>query len=254
LVALLSFVMGSDSRCRVPVRLGVLPSPRTGVTLRPTRSGDRCPAGIAMDATKTQLLFGPYRPPPLRVGDRALCRYRDTEVVVCDGVPGGVVAGLAGLGLGPRVAAAVGLPGRRRQPAGAGELAEGVGADAEAAGELGRADRRGGVIHGGGRPGELVRAGVEGSSQYYANRGVKDKVAGDSGDGRGPVPLDRPPRPVNGVVRQQGVTGPLHECRRTVAILPPFSRGLHKWRDAHAEVASRGLRHARIRRSWAAGG
>lgn len=35
-----------------------------------------------MHTGKTNLLFGPYRPPPLRVGDRTLCIYRDAEVVV----------------------------------------------------------------------------------------------------------------------------------------------------------------------------
>jgi hypothetical protein len=33
---------------------------------------------------KTQLLFGPYRPPNLKVGDRRFCLYRDVEVVVYD--------------------------------------------------------------------------------------------------------------------------------------------------------------------------
>jgi hypothetical protein len=28
------------------------------------------------------LLHGPYRPPPLRKGDRATCSYREAEVVI----------------------------------------------------------------------------------------------------------------------------------------------------------------------------
>src|SRR5262245_50093421 len=37
-----------------------------------------------MDADKTRLLFDPYRPPALKVGDRVFCLYRDAEVVVYD--------------------------------------------------------------------------------------------------------------------------------------------------------------------------
>jgi hypothetical protein len=33
---------------------------------------------------KRALLFGPYKPPPLKVGDRTVCLYRDAEVVVFD--------------------------------------------------------------------------------------------------------------------------------------------------------------------------
>ncbi len=35
-----------------------------------------------MDTNKTALLFGPYRAPALKKGDRALCLYRDAEVIV----------------------------------------------------------------------------------------------------------------------------------------------------------------------------
>src|SRR5262245_40530724 len=48
------------------------------------RSATSVTASISMDADKTKLLFGPYRPPALKVGDRALCGYRDAEVVVYD--------------------------------------------------------------------------------------------------------------------------------------------------------------------------
>src|SRR5262245_10036279 len=41
-------------------------------------------ASIPMDAARTTLLFGPYTPPPLKVGDRLFCHYRDAEVVVYD--------------------------------------------------------------------------------------------------------------------------------------------------------------------------
>ncbi len=34
------------------------------------------------DAERIQLLFGPYRAPPLKKGDRALCLYRDRQVVI----------------------------------------------------------------------------------------------------------------------------------------------------------------------------
>jgi hypothetical protein len=37
-----------------------------------------------VDADKTKLLFGPYQPPTLKVGDRVFCLYRDAEVVVYD--------------------------------------------------------------------------------------------------------------------------------------------------------------------------
>jgi hypothetical protein len=37
---------------------------------------------MARHPDKVQLLFGPYEPPPLRKGDRAVCLYRDTDVVV----------------------------------------------------------------------------------------------------------------------------------------------------------------------------
>jgi hypothetical protein len=37
-----------------------------------------------MDPDKTRLLFGPYAPPPLKVGDRVMCLYRDVEVVIFD--------------------------------------------------------------------------------------------------------------------------------------------------------------------------
>jgi hypothetical protein len=37
-----------------------------------------------MDADKIKLLFGPYRPPVLKVGDRVFCGYRNAEVVVYD--------------------------------------------------------------------------------------------------------------------------------------------------------------------------
>jgi hypothetical protein len=37
-----------------------------------------------MGADKTQLLFAPYQPPALKVGDRIFCVYRDAEVVVYD--------------------------------------------------------------------------------------------------------------------------------------------------------------------------
>jgi hypothetical protein len=35
-----------------------------------------------IDDDHVKLLFGPYRAPPLKVGDRALCLYRDAEVVI----------------------------------------------------------------------------------------------------------------------------------------------------------------------------
>jgi hypothetical protein len=34
------------------------------------------------DRERVMLLFGPYRAPPLRRGDRAFCRVRDREVVI----------------------------------------------------------------------------------------------------------------------------------------------------------------------------
>src|SRR5215467_1429818 len=37
-----------------------------------------------MSTDKTRLLFAPYRPPALKVGDRTFCLYRDAEVVVYD--------------------------------------------------------------------------------------------------------------------------------------------------------------------------
>jgi hypothetical protein len=37
-----------------------------------------------MSTAKTSLLFAPYRPPTLKVGDRILCLYRDAEVLVYD--------------------------------------------------------------------------------------------------------------------------------------------------------------------------
>jgi hypothetical protein len=33
-------------------------------------------------AARYQLLHGPYRPPALHVGDRAVCLYRDCDVVI----------------------------------------------------------------------------------------------------------------------------------------------------------------------------
>ena len=36
----------------------------------------------AYDRDRVQLLFGPYRPPRLRVGDRATCLLRDCEVII----------------------------------------------------------------------------------------------------------------------------------------------------------------------------
>jgi hypothetical protein len=36
------------------------------------------------DPDKIKLLFGPYKPPPLKVGDRAFCLFRDAEVVIYD--------------------------------------------------------------------------------------------------------------------------------------------------------------------------
>ena len=35
------------------------------------------------DRDRVRLLFGPYRPPALRRGDRATCLYRGTDVVIC---------------------------------------------------------------------------------------------------------------------------------------------------------------------------
>jgi hypothetical protein len=37
-----------------------------------------------IDEYRTKLLFGPYRSPALPKGDRALCLYRDAEVVIYD--------------------------------------------------------------------------------------------------------------------------------------------------------------------------
>src|SRR5262245_4812069 len=37
-----------------------------------------------MSTDRTNLLFAPYRPPTLKVGDRIFCLYRDAEVVVYD--------------------------------------------------------------------------------------------------------------------------------------------------------------------------
>jgi hypothetical protein len=34
------------------------------------------------DRDRLKLLFGPYKPPPLKRGDRATCLYRDCEVVI----------------------------------------------------------------------------------------------------------------------------------------------------------------------------
>ena len=36
------------------------------------------------DDDHLKLLFGPYQPPKLKVGDRTLCLYRDAEVVIYD--------------------------------------------------------------------------------------------------------------------------------------------------------------------------
>jgi hypothetical protein len=36
------------------------------------------------DDDHVKLLYGPYTPPALRVGDRAMCLYRDAEVVIYD--------------------------------------------------------------------------------------------------------------------------------------------------------------------------
>ncbi len=36
------------------------------------------------DDDHIKLLYGPYQPPRLKVGDRALCLYRDAEVVIYD--------------------------------------------------------------------------------------------------------------------------------------------------------------------------
>lgn len=36
------------------------------------------------DDDPLKLLFGPYQPPKLKVGERALCLYRDAEVVIYD--------------------------------------------------------------------------------------------------------------------------------------------------------------------------
>jgi hypothetical protein len=36
------------------------------------------------DEDRTRLLYGPYTPPALKVGDRAMCLYRDREVVIYD--------------------------------------------------------------------------------------------------------------------------------------------------------------------------
>jgi hypothetical protein len=38
-----------------------------------------------MPADRTDLLYGPYRPPPLRRGDRVFCLYRDCDVVITGG-------------------------------------------------------------------------------------------------------------------------------------------------------------------------
>lgn len=37
-----------------------------------------------MGTEKTALLFGPYKTPAPKVGDRAICLYRDVEVVIYD--------------------------------------------------------------------------------------------------------------------------------------------------------------------------
>ena len=34
------------------------------------------------DRERVKLLFGPYKAPPLRRGDRAVCLYRDCDVIV----------------------------------------------------------------------------------------------------------------------------------------------------------------------------
>jgi hypothetical protein len=36
------------------------------------------------DDEHLKLLYGPYQPPKLKVGDRAMCLYRDSEVVIYD--------------------------------------------------------------------------------------------------------------------------------------------------------------------------
>jgi hypothetical protein len=41
-------------------------------------------APITMNADKAKLLFAPYQPPALKVGDRVFCLYRDAEAVVYD--------------------------------------------------------------------------------------------------------------------------------------------------------------------------
>src|SRR5262249_2000214 len=41
-------------------------------------------AAIPMEADRTKLLFAPYQPPALKVGDRGFCLYRNAEVVVYD--------------------------------------------------------------------------------------------------------------------------------------------------------------------------
>src|SRR5262249_42877921 len=41
-------------------------------------------AGIMTDEDHIKLLYGPYTPPALKVGDRVMCLYRDTEVVIYD--------------------------------------------------------------------------------------------------------------------------------------------------------------------------
>ena len=36
------------------------------------------------DEDHVRLLYGPYTPPALKVGDKAMCLYRDAEVVIYD--------------------------------------------------------------------------------------------------------------------------------------------------------------------------
>jgi hypothetical protein len=48
-----------------------------------SRQGPECAEDLPLTvAAKTQLLFGPYRPPKLHKGDRAFCLLRDSDVVI----------------------------------------------------------------------------------------------------------------------------------------------------------------------------
>jgi hypothetical protein len=47
-------------------------------------------AGRMLDRDLTRLLFGPYKAPRLRKGDRAACLYRDTDIVVTGWTDAGV--------------------------------------------------------------------------------------------------------------------------------------------------------------------